>query len=424
MYCSQCGKKVMDTMLFCPFCGSPIVIPSQDNEEMRTAEKPCTGDSAAKKSDFSSPVSDCEAMAVSISEPDMEMKIMENAGCESADQEILPETKNEEKLETEVSLETTEETFSEAPEEQEEFEINEGGDNADAVGGETTFTSLFDEIAEKQSEEKENNDFASLSEDKEDEIESQWRRNVPERMKKTPEMRKDNQIHLDGRAPRLDGRRKSSVENSEIGKPNRRKAATYIPERSLNLEDIFMDDIEEDEYDDFDDGFESAPDVYEFEDDDEGNFFIRHIRGLIGLSLLLVLVMIFFFYGISDGGQATLAQMNLAWRPEAYSKIAYEYYQEQRYDLAGSFYEKALSRDSDNYSYAESAAMAYITGEDTEKAAMMLKKCIEMNPSKAEPYVYLMNLYPDSANRPWDVSQLLLQGYRTTGDERLKAAAQ
>lgn len=30
MYCSQCGKKVMDTMLFCPFCGSPIVIPDQD----------------------------------------------------------------------------------------------------------------------------------------------------------------------------------------------------------------------------------------------------------------------------------------------------------------------------------------------------------------------------------------------------------
>ena len=32
MYCSQCGKKVMDTMLFCPFCGSPIVIPEQDEK--------------------------------------------------------------------------------------------------------------------------------------------------------------------------------------------------------------------------------------------------------------------------------------------------------------------------------------------------------------------------------------------------------
>ena len=30
MYCGQCGKKVMENMLYCPFCGSPIVIPEQD----------------------------------------------------------------------------------------------------------------------------------------------------------------------------------------------------------------------------------------------------------------------------------------------------------------------------------------------------------------------------------------------------------
>lgn len=34
MFCSQCGKRVMDTMLFCPFCGSPIVIPEQDEVDM------------------------------------------------------------------------------------------------------------------------------------------------------------------------------------------------------------------------------------------------------------------------------------------------------------------------------------------------------------------------------------------------------
>ena len=32
MYCSHCGKKVGDAMLFCPFCGEPIVIPEQDEE--------------------------------------------------------------------------------------------------------------------------------------------------------------------------------------------------------------------------------------------------------------------------------------------------------------------------------------------------------------------------------------------------------
>ena len=31
MYCSQCGKKVNDSMLFCPFCGSALVLPEQDD---------------------------------------------------------------------------------------------------------------------------------------------------------------------------------------------------------------------------------------------------------------------------------------------------------------------------------------------------------------------------------------------------------
>ena len=37
MYCGQCGKKVMDNMLFCPFCGSPIVIPEQDEPQQPAA---------------------------------------------------------------------------------------------------------------------------------------------------------------------------------------------------------------------------------------------------------------------------------------------------------------------------------------------------------------------------------------------------
>ena len=38
MYCGQCGKKVMDNMLFCPFCGAPIVIPDQDAPEAPAPE--------------------------------------------------------------------------------------------------------------------------------------------------------------------------------------------------------------------------------------------------------------------------------------------------------------------------------------------------------------------------------------------------
>lgn len=38
MYCGQCGKKVLENMLFCPFCGSPIVIPDQDEPVAPKAE--------------------------------------------------------------------------------------------------------------------------------------------------------------------------------------------------------------------------------------------------------------------------------------------------------------------------------------------------------------------------------------------------
>ena len=40
MYCSHCGKKVNETMLFCPFCGDPIVIPEQDEEASAGAPEP------------------------------------------------------------------------------------------------------------------------------------------------------------------------------------------------------------------------------------------------------------------------------------------------------------------------------------------------------------------------------------------------
>ena len=63
--------------------------------------------------------------------------------------------------------------------------------------------------------------------------------------------------------------------------------------------------------------------------------------------------------------------------------------------------------------------MAYLRGRDTDKAAAMLKRCAEISPMLLEPYIYLLNLYPDAAQRPWDITQLLQQGYQQTGDARL-----
>ena len=92
----------------------------------------------------------------------------------------------------------------------------------------------------------------------------------------------------------------------------------------------------------------------------------------------------------------------------------------EEYRQAGVYYERALARDSDNYSYASSAAMSYIAADNREKATEMLKKCIEIQPLSVEPYVYLAGLYPDAATRPGSITMLIQQGYQTTGDSRLK----
>ena len=130
----------------------------------------------------------------------------------------------------------------------------------------------------------------------------------------------------------------------------------------------------------------------------------------------------FVIYAFSKPGQATLARANLAWSAEAYSTLGYQSYQEGQYNQAGLFYERALQRDGNNYSFASSAAMAYFEAGDAEKSAAMLKRCVEIDPTRLEPYVYLLKLYPEASSRPWDVTQLLRQGYQMTGDSRLNVS--
>ena len=68
MYCSHCGKKVGEDMLFCPFCGKPIVIPEQDD----APETPTVADVPAV------PVEEEPVNAESTAEP-------ETIGVEEAD---------------------------------------------------------------------------------------------------------------------------------------------------------------------------------------------------------------------------------------------------------------------------------------------------------------------------------------------------
>ena len=154
------------------------------------------------------------------------------------------------------------------------------------------------------------------------------------------------------------------------------------------------------------------------------SFFFRHLRSMVGLILLAALAFIIGIYAVSDPGQTNLAKLNLAWRPEVYSRLGRESYNVGRFQQAGAYYEQALRREPDNYSYASSAAKCYLDGKDRDRATAMLKRCIELMPTAEDPYIYLQGLYPDPVERPLEITQLLQQGYQMTGSERLREAAE
>lgn len=392
MYCSHCGKKVTDTMLFCPFCGDPIVIPDQD------AEAPSPGvDEAPVEAPTLQSQPPAEAEADAPEPPVTEVPAPE------------PESRAEDRPAEPPKDDAAAELL------QWDFERRSlAGDEAEpeARPDEEPFAPLrFDEADEGNGE------------DWREEISRRKQAAAPE--KKAPEMRlsESQAVRLDGRAPALEGETKGEPRAAKA--KTHRAANTYVPAKAMDPGDIFMDDKPDayDSYDAYDDFEPDAPeDDFEYEEEREGSFLMRHIRGIVGLALLVVLALLFIVYTFTNAGQKSLARMNLAWNPSVYAGIAYEYYQNGQYTQAGQYYERALARDADNYAHASSAAMSYVSAKNTDKAAAMLKKCIEIDPNRVEPYVYLLNLYPEAADRPWDVTQLIRNGYQLTGDGRLDVA--
>ena len=371
MYCSRCGKKVGDAMLFCPFCGEAIVIPEQDEPELASQAAQDAADSAPEQP----PV---EASAASEAGEASEA----SSGTAQAEAELL------------------------------EWE-RARKDGLDEWSREAEAPAAFEPLVLDAGEEP--------SGDWKAEIEQKKEAAQPE--KKPPQMHRheDNPVRLEGSAPKLEA--KAAKRPAEGKKPARKSANTLVPPKTMDPNDMFMAGkaaAYEDAFDDYDD--EPAEDYiapFAYEDEGETSFFMRHLRGIVGLALFAILILLFVIYAFSRSGQVTLARVNLAWSTEPYSQLGYQSYQEGRFSEAGQYYERALQRDGDNYSFASSAAMAYYEAGDVDRATAMLKRCVEINPTLLEPYIYLLKLYPDAAGRPWDVTQLLRQGYQQTGDSRL-----
>ena len=398
MYCSHCGKKVNDTMLFCPFCGDPIVIPEQDEEE---------------------PVA---PVAASDPKPEAPIAVQEP----EPEPEPVPEPEPEP-----VHLEEPEPAPMPTPKPPREV----GEAEAELLDWESTRREYVADDVWDDRRSRETEAFAPLSfEQDEPEPAQDWREEIARKkeqaapQKKVPELNGEGQelLHLDGVAPKLEAGVEGAKPASDAREKKRKGKApsTLVPPKAMDPNDIFMDGSGKRDYDDFDD-FDTPSDKafdggdFAFEDADEGSFFMRHIRGIVGLALFVILLLMFVIFAFSKSGQKSLARLNLAWSTDAYSQLGYQSYQAERYDEAGLYYERALQREPDNYSFASSAAMAYVESGNREKAAEMLKRCAQINPQLLEPYIYLLNLYPDAADRPWDVTQLLQQGYQIIGDTRL-----
>lgn len=357
MFCGQCGKRVLDTMLFCPFCGSPIVIPDQEVGEP---------DAAAP------------APAEAIEQP--------AAGLPEIEEAVFPEVEEEPEAE---------EPFAPEPETEEDFEPLhfDAPEDFDALAGEPEI------LPEAEEPER----TVSLFDDAEE----------AEIVSLEPETQ---EIPLE-EAPR----RASPVGRRPEGPSARRSNQTFIPVRNVDMDDIFMDNAHpdtEDAYDpyDDDDGYDGG---FDFEEPERGGFLQRHIRGVVGLILLLILIVVCLIWAIMPKGQQMLATANLAWSAETYNDLGYDAYKAEQYHQAATYFERALARDTDNYEYAHSAMVAYYEAGETDSALSMLKKCIEMRPDDPEPYHEMLILYPNGEERPWEVKELLRLGYERTGDESL-----
>lgn len=219
-------------------------------------------------------------------------------------------------------------------------------------------------------------------------------------------------VHLQGRRPQLTRDQEPVRPRAASGT---RKVNTVVPTREIDAHDIFLED--EDELADF--VGEYFDEDIDFEEPSRQNFFLRHVRGLVALGLLLITVLCVGYWLMYGSGQRVLGQLYISTNPHTYVSLGDEANEQADYREAGAYYLKALELAPDNRDWAVKAANAYILAGDSGRAATALEYLIAAAPDEVEAYVTLKQLYPDAASRPQRYTQLIRQGYERTGDERL-----
>ena len=365
MYCGQCGRELKESMLFCPYCGKPVSVPDREDDYASPAVMDFDDDGSLFDAEEKLVFPKTEPVSAPNPKPERVVSLFEAFDMEDEELSSEEEFLSEEEFSSDEAFEPLEFDFA-------------------------AVNAVTEPVEEAQPAE------AAVTEPVKEEQTAENSR-----------LRRENTV----------------IQAPESAKARAKK--TYIPVQNVDPENIFMDEPEEiDEYDAYDEepsysgGFDDEDD-YEFEDREEGGFFRRHIRGIVGLLLLLVLLVICFIWASTTRGQTVLAGMNLAWKAEVYADLGYEAYAHNNDLQAARYYENAYSRDKGNYNYAHSAMVAYYEADQLDKATTMLKICVELQPNNPEPYAEFLRLYHDEATRPWEITEIIRQGYQRTGDSRL-----
>lgn len=399
VYCGQCGKKIMENMLFCPFCGAPVVIPEQG--DARPDEAPEAIERAPEAA-WAARGADAPEDAQSAPEAGEREAASPARAADSSDSPAEPAAQAQDA----APSQTAREAAAPSPLPARDGAKRERASSPREADRPVSLFAEFDDATEE---------FVPLNFDAED----------PVQVKPAPLEIVPAEPEPEEAPPEPARRPVRRTAPQEFRRPEgarRRAAQTYIPVKEVDPADMFMDD--DDEYDDFEAGRgDYAPrrhaSPYEFEEPEYGGFLQRHVRGVVGLSLIVVLVAVLLIWAFSSGGQLALARANLAWEAQPYADLGYEAYRQGSYLQAARYYEKAYDREDTNYEYAHSAMVAYYDSGDAESAATMLKACISMQPNSVEPYQELLILYPDAQSRPWEIQELIRQGYERTGDASL-----
>ncbi len=389
MFCTRCGKKVRQDMLFCPYCGSPVE-PLEEEEAVQKEEAPVVGEG----------------------KPSSEPSVAPEAP-ETAEPDPIEETP----AASQEAPSRRAERFEEPPRADEGFASPSFRDTRDAdprikdTGkGESTPSAAPERsfrFAERTEEPRRADEgFVPLSDlypaHHEDEPRVQ---SLFEQWDEDDKIAQPTEVRLDGHMPTLN--RKADSSARQEGKPS-----TYVPEKiDPSPDDLFLSDEED---------YDSNPPGYDYEEKPTGSFFFRHIRGIVSLALMLILALILVVWLLSPGGQRVLARIGVSSNPEIYAQLGREAYDNGAYATAAVWYEKALAFDEKEYNYAYSAGVCYYEAKNSGKAEENFRKAIDLKPYDANAYIYIRLLYANSSSIPQSVIDLIQLGYMRTGSDQLR----